>query len=117
MNLTDIITRNMELEPWAEGEKIPWDDPEFSQRMLKEHLTQQHDAASRRTVTIRKHVQWIHTHLLGSQPARILDLGCGPGLYSSRLAKLGHTCTGIAFSPASIASATEHAPAGCEYRL
>ncbi len=117
MNLLDIIHRNMQLEPWAEGEKIPWNDPEFSQRMLKEHLTQQHDAASRRTVTIRKHVAWIDNHLLGSSPSRILDLGCGPGLYASRLAKLGHTCTGIDFSPASIAYATERAPAGCEYRL
>ena len=117
MNLTDIIHRNMDLEPWAEGEKIPWDDPEFSQRMLKEHLTQRHDAASRRTVTIRKHVQWIHNHLLGGQPSRILDLGCGPGLYASRLAKLGHTCTGIDFSPASIEYAIQHAPEGCAYRL
>ncbi|MGC1375903.1 MAG: class I SAM-dependent methyltransferase [Anaerolineales bacterium] len=117
MNLTDIVNRNMELEPWAEGEKIPWNDPEFSKRMLKEHLTQQHDAASRRTVTIRKHVQWIHNHLLGGQPSRILDLGCGPGLYASRLAKLGHTCTGIDFSPASIEYATAHAPEGCAYHL
>lgn len=117
MNLIDIVNRNMQLEPWAEGEKIPWNDPEFSGRMLKEHLTQQHDAASRRTVTIRKHVQWIHKQLLHGQPARILDLGCGPGLYASRLAKLGHTCTGIDFSPASIAYAREHAPDGCSYHL
>lgn len=31
-------------------------------------------------------------------PTRILDLGCGPGLYTSRLARLGHCCVGIDFS-------------------
>jgi len=117
MDLMDIIQRNMALEPWVEGEKFPWDDPAFSERMLKEHLNQRHDAASRRATTIRKHAQWIHKHLLGSQPTRILDLGCGPGLYASRLAGLGHTCIGIDFSPASIEYAREHAPEGCVYHL
>ena len=41
--------------------------------------------------------------------ARVLDLGCGPGLYTTRLAKLGHTCVGIDFSPASIAYAKAEA--------
>ena len=41
--------------------------------------------------------------------ARILDLGCGPGLYTSRLARLGHRCVGIDFSPASITHARERA--------
>ena len=53
MNLTDIINRNMELDPWEEGERIPWDDPVFSRRILQEHLTQEHDAASRRKAKIK----------------------------------------------------------------
>jgi SAM-dependent methyltransferase len=95
--------------PWSEGDNIPWNDPAFSERMLKEHLSQAHDAASRRFDKIDRHVAWIHDHVLGGQPSRILDLGCGPGLYSSRLAALGHTCTGVDFSPASIAYATAQA--------
>ena len=105
----DIIQRTPYPEPWAEGEKIPWNDTAFSERMLKEHLSQAHDAASRRAEIIDRHVQWIHNHLLHAAPSKILDLGCGPGLYSSRLAALGHTCTGIDFSPASIAYARQHA--------
>jgi SAM-dependent methyltransferase len=46
---------------------------------------------------------------LAGHPTKILDLGCGPGLYSSRLAKLGHECVGIDYSPASIAYAVEQA--------
>jgi SAM-dependent methyltransferase len=109
MNLTDIVNRKPRPAPWEEGEKLPWNDPEFGQRMLKEHLSQQHDAASRRTPRIKKHVDWIHNHVLSGQPARLLDLGCGPGLYAARLTKLGHTVTGIDFSPASIEYAVKTA--------
>jgi SAM-dependent methyltransferase len=105
----DIIHRQSVPKPWAEGEKIPWNDPDFSSRMLDEHLSQEHDAASRRFEIIDKHVDWIHDRVLKGNPTRILDLGCGPGLYTSRLAKLGHRCVGIDFSPASIAYAKEQA--------
>ena len=107
MNLIDIIHRQADPVPWSEGEKIPWHDPAFSQRMLVEHLSQEHDAASRRSETVDKHVEWIHDSVLADQRTRILDLGCGPGLYTSRLAKLGHECVGIDFSPASITHANE----------
>jgi SAM-dependent methyltransferase len=105
MDLIDLVHRQAIPVPWSEGEKIPWHDPDFSQRMLLEHLSQEHDAASRRLETIDKHVAWIHHSVLSGQATRILDLGCGPGLYTSRLAKLGHECVGIDFSPASIAHA------------
>lgn len=111
MNLIDIIHRPANPIPYSEGEKIPWNDPAFSARMLREHLSQAHDAASRRFATIDRHVAWIHRAILGGRPSKILDLGCGPGFYASRLARLGHTCAGIDFSPASIAYATEHARA------
>lgn len=117
MNITDIIQRNMDLQPWEEGERIPWDDPAFSRRILQEHLAQGHDAASRRTSKIKKQVDWIHRHVLDSAPTRILDLGCGPGLYAVPFTKLGHTYTGIDFSPACIEYARENAPEGCAYQL
>ena len=120
MDLLALIHRKSIPQPWEEGEKIPWNDPEFSQRMLSEHLSQAHDAASRRFDVIDRQVRWIHTNVLQRQPTHILDLGCGPGLYSQRLTELGHTCTGIDFSPASIAYAqAQAAEAGlsCRYIL
>lgn len=111
MELMDIVTRTQDPEPWSEGEKIPWNEPAFSRRMLAEHLTQDHDLASRRTETIDQHVSWIHHRLLGAEPSRVLDLCCGPGLYCHRLAALGHTCVGIDFGPASIEYATATAGA------
>ena len=104
---------------WHGAYKIPWDDPDFSRRMLKEHLTQKHDIASRRTVWIDRQVTWIHDHLLNAEPARILDLGCGPGLYSHQLADRGPQCRGIDFGPASIEYARQQRPddARCEFKL
>ncbi len=117
MNLQTIIERTETLAPWAEGEKIPWNDPDFSRRMLKEHLSQKHDAASRRKTKIKKHVQWIHEFVLAKTTSAILDLGCGPGLYCAELARLGHSCRGIDFSPASIEYAVDHSPETCSYTL
>jgi len=120
MRLSDIVNRAPVPSPWTEGDNIPWNDPGFSARMLAEHLTQAHDLASRRATIIDAHVAWIHEIVLAGQPSAILDLGCGPGLYANRLAALGHTCTGIDFSPASIDYARSGAPddvAACTYHL
>ena len=108
MNMIDIVDRSISL-PWQDGENIPWHDPAFSKRMLREHLTQEHDLASRRSHTIDAHVQWIHENVLRKRTSRILDLGCGPGLYASRLAAMGHSIVGIDYSPAAIAYARSHA--------
>ena len=119
MNLIDLVKRQRPPAPWAEGDKIPWDDPDFSRRMLAEHLSQAHDHASRRSEIIEQHVGWIHQYLLGGRPSQVLDLGCGPGLYTSRLARLGHRCLGIDYSPASIAYARATAQAeglACDYQ-
>jgi len=118
MTIIDLINRSTPPRPWEEGDNIPWNDPQFSRRMLHEHLSQEHDAASRRSEKIDQHVDWIHHHLLAGQPTCILDLCCGPGLYTSRLAGLGHDCHGIDYSPASIAHARNRSKAeklSCTY--
>ena len=107
------------MTPFSPGTGLPWNEPDFSRRVLKAHLCQDHDRASRRFEIIDQQVAWIHESLLGRQPGRILDLGCGPGLYTRRLAQRGHQCMGLDVSPASIQHAKAHADqAGedCEYR-
>jgi SAM-dependent methyltransferase len=102
MKISDVADRQIPAQPWVDGEKIPWNEPGFSKRMLKEHLSQDHDAASRRTEIVHQQVEYCE-QLLGSKTgSRILDLACGPGLHSHELARLGHSTLGIDFSPASI---------------
>jgi SAM-dependent methyltransferase len=117
--LRGIVTRRTLRNDDSVPRKIPWDDPDFSRRMLAEHLDQRHGMASRKFSTIDAHVEWIFGELLGAVPGSVLDLGSGPGLYTQRLARRGCTCLGIDFSPASIAYAIADAgDAGldCTYR-
>ena len=116
-SLLQMIDLEQAPEPWSEGDNIPWNDPDFSGRMLREHLTQDHGGASRRSETIDAQVAWIDGQLLEG-PTSILDLGCGPGLYTQRLAARGHSCVGIDYSPASIEHARQAASAAeaaCTY--
>ena len=105
MKISDLIKRGPGFE--ALSEALPWDDPEFSARTLKHHLTQEHDWASRRADIIERQVDW----LAGRLPAggRVLDLACGPGLYTHLLARRGFKTLGVDFSPAAIAYARERA--------
>ena len=81
MRLLDIVHRLPDAIAWHEGDNIPWSEPGFSAGMLHEHLTQDHDMASRRSELIDRHVDWIHQEMLTCRPSKVLDLGCGPGLY------------------------------------
>jgi SAM-dependent methyltransferase len=105
MHMSELMRETRPPLPWTRGDNIPWNEPDFSERMLREHLSPDHDLASRRQETIDQQVAWIHEHLLRAHPTRILDLCCGPGLYGVRLAKCGHQYVGIDYSPASIAFA------------
>ncbi|MDR2934925.1 MAG: class I SAM-dependent methyltransferase [Candidatus Adiutrix sp.] len=107
MKIEDLINRGPGFE--AEAEALPWSDAEFSARMLKHHLAQEHDWASRRTDIIERQVAW----LAGRLPAggRVLDLACGPGLYTHLLARRGFKSLGVDFSPAAVAHARSQAAA------
>lgn len=109
MKISDIINRKAMTEVCAAAAKIPWNDPEFSERMLQSHLNQEHDWASRPNKIIRRHTDWIATNLLRNPAARVLDLGCGPGLYTHLLAQAGYKCTGVDFAPAAIEYAQKRA--------
>ena len=70
--------------------------------MLEAHLNPDHDAASRKPASIDREVG----HLISSGTLkpwdRVLDLGCGPGLYASRLAGKGMKVTGVDISERSL---------------
>jgi SAM-dependent methyltransferase len=101
---------------WDDGYKIPWNDPAFSARILKEHLSQAHHLASRKLSVVEAQSAWIAARFPAPEPAA-LDLGCGPGLYARQLAPRCRRYVGLDFSPASIVHARQHGPANCEFRL
>ena len=111
--LLRLVAGRERPRPHAAGTHQLWTDPHISQGMLDAHLDPVHDRASRRPATIDATVAW----LAGWAPAgaRILDLGCGPGLYVERLAAAGFDVTGVDFSARSIAYA--RARPGARYVL
>jgi SAM-dependent methyltransferase len=106
--LRALYARRQPPVPWEDGENLPWNDPEFSARMLKEHLDQSHGAASRPLPEIRGMVH-VMMGWLGLGPgSRLLDITCGPGLYAAEFARRGVSVTGVDFGPASLAYARRH---------
>ena len=84
-----------------------WTDPYIAAQMLEAHLDPNVDAASYKTEFIDRSVKWILSLPL-PENARLLDIGCGPGLYTKRFAERGLDVTGLDFSENSIAYAREH---------
>jgi SAM-dependent methyltransferase len=79
---------------WDAAAELDWGDPVTSRRLLREHLDQDHDGASRRIPTVERHVARL-ARLLPAPPGRLLDAGCGPGLYAVRLARRGWDVVGV----------------------
>jgi SAM-dependent methyltransferase len=102
MNLFDIINRKSPQVHSSDGYAIPFQKQEFSARMLKDYLFQNEGAVTPNLEQIEKQVEWIHKDILKEKSSKILDICCGPGMYSNMLAKLGHRSKGIDFSPAYI---------------
>lgn len=87
---------------WALGGNLPWQDPAFSARMLREHLDESHGAATRQTHERELILDWLWQNLELKPGSKVLDMTCGPGLYAVPLAERGCQVLGIDFGPASI---------------
>ncbi|MFC2166333.1 class I SAM-dependent methyltransferase [Acidobacteriota bacterium] len=75
--------------------------------MLAYHLNENIDVSSRNGKFIDRSVEWIASHFGIGEGTNIADFGCGPGLYTTRLAKKKAEVTGIDFSKRSIQYAQE----------
>jgi SAM-dependent methyltransferase len=104
-NLLQFIQKPGLYEP---GNAFMWTDPHISKQLLKVHLSNETDLASRKPGTILTTIDWILSHCKGEK-LHILDLGCGPGLYAEQLAEKGHEVTGIDISQNSIEYAKSQA--------
>ncbi len=88
----------------SESTSAFWKHPHISRSLLAAHLDEGTDAASRRPGAIKATIEWLQGSVL-AKASKILDLGCGPGLYAETLAAAGHEVTGLDFSAGSIAHA------------
>jgi SAM-dependent methyltransferase len=115
----EILKYAVKPELYAPSTSNFWNDGHISKGMLEAHLNPGWDAASRNHVFIDKSVKWISEIAPPSQYMRLLDLGCGPGLYAERFNRIGYAVMGIDFSIRSIEYAKEQSKlnkSNIEYR-
>lgn len=91
---------------WQRSSEPFWDDEHISKGMLEAHLNPDWDAASSRHSYIERSAEWLKSIIPAG--GKILDLGCGPGLYTIRLSEAGYDVTGMDFSRRSIDYAKAH---------
>lgn len=82
-----------------------WTHPHIATEMLKAHLAPDTDAASYKPDTIDAICNHLISAMRLTPDSRVVDMGCGPGLYCHQLACRGVAVTGIDFSENSIAYA------------
>lgn len=121
MSLASALERALgRPSPFTPHDGPFWDDPYIGTQMLAAHLDASTDAASHRPAIIGRRVDHLSV-ALGLQPGdRLLDLGCGPGLYAEAFAKRGVSVCGIDISPVAIGHArasARQAGLDIEYRL
>ena len=108
MNILDIQNNSVKPALYEKGNAVMWTDEYISKQLLPIHLNSEVDLCSRNSETINRTIDWILANTEKDQ-LNILDLGCGPGLYSEKLAKKGHHVTGVDFSANSIEYARKEA--------
>ncbi|MBN1315808.1 MAG: methyltransferase domain-containing protein [Anaerolineales bacterium] len=105
--LEAVYSRSGRPIPWESGGNLPWNDADFSRRMLREHLDESHGAASRDSFERSLQIEWFWEKLGLCRGSRILDVTCGPGLYAIELARRGCSVVGVDFGPAAIGHARD----------
>ncbi len=108
MKIKKLIEASKKPEIYTSGTTVMWVDEYISTQLLEVHLNPDIELASRKETTISSTIKWILNKVPGDR-LNILDLGCGPGLYTEKLAENGHTVTGMDFSSNSIRFARETA--------
>jgi SAM-dependent methyltransferase len=86
-----------------------WDDEHVSKKLLEAHLNPDLEAASRSFSFMDRSTEWICEIAPAAEYEKLLDLGCGPGLYAERLTEKGFKVTGMDYSRRSINYAVKEA--------
>ncbi|SHO47009.1 class I SAM-dependent methyltransferase [Anaerocolumna xylanovorans] len=113
INMELLLNSQKKPDLYAANEEPFWDDPHISQQMLEAHLNPAWDAASYNHKTIDQIVEWMVKYLDLKENAKILDLGCGPGLYCTRFSRHGLDVVGMDYSRNSISYAKKYAETNC----
>lgn len=91
------------MELYERGTANIWTDPHIRQQLVKAHLDPDTEAASRNPTAVRETVEWVVRGT--AESGKLIDLGCGPGLYAEAYAVKSWNVCGVDINAASL----EHA--------
>ncbi|WP_144393900.1 class I SAM-dependent methyltransferase [Pleionea sediminis] len=96
---------------WSEyTADVLWTDHHIAKQMLAYHLDPNVSVASRTASFIDDSVNWLVSEFGLNGESKIIDFGCGPGLYTQRFKQKGlGTVVGLDFSQNSLNHASEQA--------
>lgn len=100
--IDDLVARARRPDPFEPSDAPFWDDPHISTHLLRAHLDDTVEEASRPAETIHATVDRLVRDGVVGPGTRVLDLGCGPGRYAELLASAGCRVTGVDLSARSI---------------
>ena len=104
------------IEAFTPRDTLPWE--ELAPRVLR-YMTEDGIVGLRPRHEVDATSDWVDDQLGLPRGAAILDIGCGPGLYSNRLAARGYRVTGIDIADPFLEHARAEAQAhslSCDYR-
>ncbi|WP_051235848.1 class I SAM-dependent methyltransferase [Paenibacillus pinihumi] len=96
-------------EPFEEGTQEIWLDPDRADLVLKSHFDENIPGGSRGSNFVHETVHFISEVAPVEKYKKVIDLGCGPGLYSQNLALKGYEVVGVDFNKKSIEYAINEA--------
>lgn len=99
-------------EPFEGGTQEIWLDPDRADFVLKSHFDENIPGGSRERSFINETVDFISEIAPVENCKKVIDLGCGHGLYSQMLALKGYNVVGVDFNKKSIEYAISEAKKG-----
>ena len=102
MKALNIISKYINPELYEKGTSFMWTNEYISKQLLHIHLNPDIDLGSRKLTTIKTTAARILNMQPQNKKLEILDLGCGPGLYSEIFSQNGHNVTGVDISKTSV---------------
>lgn len=111
MDINKLLENIKEVDVWPaafeEGDPM-WDDDYISRHMLSAHLDESNDRATYNKELRNDIVQNIISTSALTKGEKLIDLGCGPGIYAKEFAGQGIDYTGIDISRQSLGYAMNH---------
>lgn len=99
----------MEVPMFSQSQDSIWLDDHIAPKMLAAHLDSEFDGATRNSEYISQSMKWLTQKCPVQEFPKLLDLGCGPGIYAEKFCEAGYQVKGIDFSELSIAYAKNSA--------